>query len=205
MFENNPEKPYDTPKKGEFRKKHTWLQLGYGTDLAIGNLDSKQTSENFYSASINQKFRLNKTLSHGFGGGVYLQTHSLSEKGLTTLLHNDWDKGSLRFWGLDANYFVRIYFSRKYGTVPGWYCDLAAFGQFNFHQRTQFTKGKTTIKTVGGDFAERYAAGFETRLGFRTIALFARYKLVSESDVSFFTSMDLPKWSVGLSLDIGLN
>jgi hypothetical protein len=206
LLETNPNKPYEVPKKGYHRSQFTWLQFTAETDLAIGNLDSKQGFDNF-GLSVNHKFRINKTLSHGFGGGTYLQTYPLSKKGLETLHHSDWDKGCLRFWGLDANYFVRIYFSRKYGTVPGWHWDLAAFGKFNFHQRTQFTKGRTTVKTVGGDFAERYSAGVETRLGFRTIALFCRYKLISESDASSgpFANMDLPKWSVGLNAGFGLN
>jgi hypothetical protein len=206
LLETNPNKPYEGPKKGYFRNQFMWLQFNIGADLAIGNLDSKQGFDNF-GMSLNQKYKINKTLSHGFGGGICLQTYSLSKKGLEILHHSDWDKGNLRFWELDANYFVRIYFSRKYGTVPGWHLDLAAFGKFNFHQRTQFTREKTTMKIVGGDFAERYSAGVETRLGFRTIALFCRYKLISESDVSSgpFANMNLPKWSVGLNVGFGLN
>jgi hypothetical protein len=203
LLETNPNKPYEVPKKGYFRNQFMWLQLSACADLAIGNLDSKYGFDNL-GVSFNQKFRINKTLYHGFGGGVYVQTYPLSKKGLETLHHSDWDKGNLRFWGLDANYFMRFYFSRKYGTVPGWHLDLAAFGKFNFHQRSQFKSGKTTVKIVGGNFAERYSAGVETRLGFRTAALFYRYKLVSESDASS-VSMDLPRWSVGLNIGIGLN
>jgi len=124
VLHTNVDKEYQIPKKGANRQQYFWVQFSlFGTDLAFGELDSKQNFGNYFGLSFNKKYKLNGVLSHGFGWGVHSQVYHLSDSGLNKLSHPSWDKGKLIFKGVNVNYFVRFNFDPKRGNIVGSYLD----------------------------------------------------------------------------------
>ena len=206
LHETNADRRYEIPKDGANRRQYHWFQLTLlGTDLAFGELHSKQDFSNYYAMSWNHQFRLNGAFSHGLGYGVHRQVYRLSEKGLNIVLHGDCDKGKLIYWGVNANYFWRFNFDPRRGSTIGRYLDLAAFGQFNFYQYGKFVQGRLTEKTGSTNCTERCAIGAEVRLGYEIWSMYARYKFFVSSPESggTFADMELARWSVGLNLGLG--
>jgi hypothetical protein len=205
LHQTNADKQYEIPKKGANRQQNIWVQLSlFGTDLAFGELDSKQDFfNNYFGLSVNKKYKLNGILSHGYGCGVHRQVYRMSDNGLHTALRPDWDKGKFVFVGGHVNYFVRFNFDPKRGNIRGYYLDLAPFGQYNFYQRAEFVQGKLTEKSGKENFPERFAIGVETRFGREFLSIYARYKFLSINQKSgTFTDMDFAKWSVGFHINI---
>jgi len=205
ILHSNVDKQYEIPKKGANRQQYFWVQLSlFGTDLAFGELDSKQNFGNYYGLNFNKKYKLNSVFSQGFGWGIHQQVYRLSKKGLNTMSRPYCDKGKLIFTGLNVNYFVRFNFDPKRGNIVGNYLDIAPFGQYNFYQRAEFVHGRWTEKTGSENFAERYAIGVETRLGHEYLSIYFRYKFLSDNPKSgTFVNLDLAKCSVGLHVNIG--
>lgn len=205
--ETHVDQSYEKTTTGANRNLYSWATLTlFGTDLAVGDIDSKQDFSNYYSFTWNHKFKMNRLFSYGLGYGVHRQVYRLREKGLAVLHREAFDKGKLVYWGVNANCFWRINFDPKRGNILGKYLDLAVFGQFNFYQKAKFIDGDWSERRVGKDFTERFVSGVEARIGHEVVALFVRYKLFSEHSKDAlppFTNLDLARWSIGLNLNIG--